>query len=397
MSSSTAQRLFGATGMRCLAASAFVVGSVITPAQTLALPGASESTVVTIVPTRVLDTRYNIGLDSQVVAGVARNMTMTGIVDTYLDATSTTVVKQVVPTGATGVLLNVTAVSPTAAGFLSIRPGTAASIPATVGLNFVPGDVVPNAVTVALPTTGTNKGQIDIYYGTPTTGAVMHVIVDVVGYTTNTGLIDLVNRVTALETDGTDGEAGPVNRINNEQIATLAWYDDPGIAGPIAVGRDPFLIATDGTNIYVTNFGENTVSVINPIAKTVIETMTLVSGDGPEGIVYDGTNIWIAGTGDFATKLAPPLIGNPDRPVEICCFLSRSWIAPAPRCLAAVSADARDYAEAFVDGRDAGWREPVPRSARSRSAVGPRSSGLWNRCSARLLPAPLRYDITCGR
>jgi hypothetical protein len=230
MSSLTVRRLFGAAGVLCLVASAVVVGSVVVPARTLALPGASESTVVTVEPTRVLDTRYDIGLTGQVAAGVARKVTITGIVDTYLDASSTTVVKQVVPAGATGVLLNVTAVSPTAAGFLSIRPGTAAGVPATAGLNFVAGDIVPNAVTVALPTAGANAGQIDLYYGTPTPDATLHVVADIVGYTTSTGLADLVNRVKTLETSGVQGDQGPAGPagVDAESPARVIWVADDG-------------------------------------------------------------------------------------------------------------------------------------------------------------------------
>jgi hypothetical protein len=72
-------------------------------------------------------------------------------------------------------------------------------VPATAGLNFVPGDVVPNGVTVALPTAGANPGQIDLYYWTPTPDATLHVIADSVGYTISTSLADVVKRVVTLE------------------------------------------------------------------------------------------------------------------------------------------------------------------------------------------------------
>jgi hypothetical protein len=198
------------TGFSLITAS-IVAGAVATPGQILALPGASESTVVTVNPTRVLDTRYNVGLAGQFQSTVSRKLAITGKIPTYVEATATTAAvttnKVVIPVGATGVIMNVTAVSPTSAGFLSIRPGDATGVPATAGLNFVPGDVVPNAVTVAIPTTGANAGRIDIHYG-GAAGNTMHVIIDIVGYTTSTGLIDLVNRVTALETVGVAGPKG---------------------------------------------------------------------------------------------------------------------------------------------------------------------------------------------
>jgi len=204
-----------------------VVGSITAPGQILALPGASESTVVMVEPTRVLDTRYNIGLTGQVVANTSRKLVVTGVINTYIEATTTIIAKQVVPAGATGVLFNVTAVSPTAAGFLSIRPGTATGVPATAGLNFNPGDVVPNAVTVALPIVGANAGKINIYYGTATVGATLHVVADVVGYTTNTGLVDLTNRLVALETSGVEGPKGDTGLTGAK--------GDTGLTGPAMV------------------------------------------------------------------------------------------------------------------------------------------------------------------
>lgn len=84
------------------------------------------------------------------------------MIETYIEASDSRVYKVVVPAGATGVLMNITAVSPTGAGFLSVRPGDATGVPATAGLNFAVGDVVRNALTVALPTLGVHDGQVDL-------------------------------------------------------------------------------------------------------------------------------------------------------------------------------------------------------------------------------------------
>ena len=70
----------------------------------------------------------------------------------------------VVPDGATGVILNVTVVGPTAAGFVSIRPADAPGVPTTSSLNFNAGDVIPNSVTVQMPTSGGDAGKIEITY-----------------------------------------------------------------------------------------------------------------------------------------------------------------------------------------------------------------------------------------
>ncbi len=202
-----------------IVAASAVTATVATPGRVLALPGASESTVVAVEPTRVLDTRFNVGLTGAFQHGVSRKLTVTGSIATYFEPTDTREDKIVVPVGATGVVLNVTAVGPTGGGFVSVRPGDATGFPSTSNINIVPGQTVPNAVTVAVPTAGTGVGQIDITYGS-TAGNTVNIIVDIVGYTTNTGLIDLTNRVIALETSvkgdpgpqgepGAQGEAGP--------------------------------------------------------------------------------------------------------------------------------------------------------------------------------------------
>ena len=105
------------------------------------------SSVVTIDPLRILDTRSDVGLAGPFVSMVSQKLQVTGAV---------------VPAGATGVLLNATVVGPTADGFLAIRPGDATGAPSTSSLNFKAGDIIPNSVQVGLPTSGPNAGQIDI-------------------------------------------------------------------------------------------------------------------------------------------------------------------------------------------------------------------------------------------
>ena len=212
-----------------LVAAGGVTASVASPGRVLALPGATESSLVTVEPTRVFDTRSDIGLSGVFEAGVSRKLTITG---------------GVVPVGATGVLMNVTAVRPTGAGFLSVRPGDATGAPSTSNLNVAPGDVVPNQVTVAIPTTGANKGTIDITYGSAP-GNTVDIIVDVVGYTTNAGLLDLVNRVAALETAdvGTESPAGVIwvaadgtgdYLLLSDALAAIGGQDETRSGGALA-------------------------------------------------------------------------------------------------------------------------------------------------------------------
>ena len=159
-----------------------------------AAPGPLESTIVSVTPERILDTRdpVNLGLPGPFISPVGQKLQVTGSIPT---ATGT---KIVVPTGATGVLLNVTSVSATANGFISIRPGDATGTPSTSSLNVTAGITVPNSVQVSMPTAGPNAGKIDITWDAlGTAGPTTDILIDVVGYTTNTGLQQLVTNVAA--------------------------------------------------------------------------------------------------------------------------------------------------------------------------------------------------------
>jgi hypothetical protein len=79
----------------------------------------------------------------------------------------------IVPANATAVILNVTAVGGSTAGFFTVFP-TGASLPTASNLNWVAGETVPNLVSVGLSTTG----QVTIFNGLGYADAV----VDLEGY-----------------------------------------------------------------------------------------------------------------------------------------------------------------------------------------------------------------------
>lgn len=166
-----------------------------------AAPGPSESTIVSVTPTRIMDTRNptDLGLAGPFVSPVSQKLQVSGAVPVFGGGTAT-----VVPAGATGVLLNVTSVGSTANGFISIRPGDAVGAPTTSSLNVTAGVTVPNSVQVALPTAGANAGKIDITYDAlGTAGPTTEILIDVVGYTTSAGLQQLVADV-ALKANTAD-------------------------------------------------------------------------------------------------------------------------------------------------------------------------------------------------
>ncbi|MEV0192816.1 PKD domain-containing protein [Kitasatospora purpeofusca] len=94
---------------------------------------------VALAPTRVLDTRTGLGSAGAAAFGHGeqRDLTVPGI-----------------PAGTTAVVLNLTAVTPTADGHLDVWPAGDAA-PGTSNLNFAPGGIVSNLVTVPVNADGT--------------------------------------------------------------------------------------------------------------------------------------------------------------------------------------------------------------------------------------------------
>ncbi|MET0296647.1 MAG: glycoside hydrolase family 16 protein [Microbacterium sp.] len=100
-------------------------------------PGA----FVSITPQRLLDTR--IGLGSAQIGPVAPGATI------RLQVSG----RAGIPSGTSAVVMNVTAVSPTAHGFLTVYPSGGAQ-PTASNVNFSAGDTIPNQVTVKVGTDG---------------------------------------------------------------------------------------------------------------------------------------------------------------------------------------------------------------------------------------------------
>ena len=115
-----------------------------------------------VTPVRILDTRTTntpSGVAGRVAEGGTLNLQITGA--------------NGIPVDATAVVMNVTAVLPTGTGFVTVWP-RGVTQPLSSNLNFVPGDVVPNLVTVGI---GSN-GQVSLYQQ----GGTNDLIADVVGY-----------------------------------------------------------------------------------------------------------------------------------------------------------------------------------------------------------------------
>lgn len=124
-------------------------------------------------PVRICDTR---GSENDVsVAGTSFQCTNSG---QPLEAGSNLLVDlpaQLVPPAAQAVVVNVTAVDPSSAGYLTVYPANE-GLPSTSSLNMGPGETVANQVTVAI-----DSAALNVYYGSAP-GAFVAVIVDLEGY-----------------------------------------------------------------------------------------------------------------------------------------------------------------------------------------------------------------------
>jgi hypothetical protein len=83
-----------------------------------------------------------------------------------------------VPAGAVAVVANVTAVSPTDPGYLTVYPDDLSRPPLTSNVNYTKSQVNPNRVIATLPA----DGKVDVYSSQTT-----NVIVDISGYYSDTG------------------------------------------------------------------------------------------------------------------------------------------------------------------------------------------------------------------
>ena len=134
------------------------------PAQ--AMDASGEYTPVT--PARILDTRSGEGR-----GGVA------GPLGPGVSVTVPVAGRGGVPaSGVSAVVLNATVVTPTAHGFLTVWP-SGQPRPLASNLNFVPGQTVPNMVTVAVGT----GGAVDVFNPAGST----HLLFDVVGFYATAG------------------------------------------------------------------------------------------------------------------------------------------------------------------------------------------------------------------
>ena len=115
----------------------------------------------------------------------------------------------IVPPGATGAILNVTAVRPSGVGYVTLYP-SGGEQPATSTVNFETGQDVANTVVIALG----EDGQVCyVTAGAPTAG----VLIDVAGYTTEESGVEFVEPTRLLDTR--EGAPVPSRMVHEVMVA----------------------------------------------------------------------------------------------------------------------------------------------------------------------------------
>jgi hypothetical protein len=169
---------------------------------------AAPSSLVTMVPCRLMDTRP--------ATNVGPRATPLGPNDTYVVTVRGDNGNCSVPSSAVAVSMNVTAVNATAGSFLTVFPADAPSRPVASSLNYEAGQApTPNSVTVQL----SSDGKIAFY----NLAGNVEVIADIVGYyePSVTGPAGAAGPAGPSGPAGAQGIQGPVGPLPTVLIASL--------------------------------------------------------------------------------------------------------------------------------------------------------------------------------
>src|SRR5512140_630588 len=214
----------------------------------LALPSAPAQ-LVAITPCRIIDTRP--GYPAAYAPGTKLQV---GVTVTF-DMNSAPAPCNTVPSNAVAYSLNVVAVGPNAAGFLSVFPGATLPTPLTSLLNFAAGDVVANASVVP----GDDNGLVGFL-----SAATTDLVVDINGYY------------------APSSTAGSVNPM---QVALLRWYP-ANLSASFAVGSSPAGVAFDGASICLATSSSNTVTKLRASGVAVQPGTRFAVGTNPTGVAF---------------------------------------------------------------------------------------------------------------
>lgn len=205
-----------ATALTLLATSTLSIAFAPAPS----VSAAADVNIVPLVPARLMETRT--GPDDETIdgqdEGVGRIAARTPYV---LDVAG----RGGVAPDAQAVMLNVTAVNPSAEGFITVYPCTA-TVPNASNVNFFAGDVAPNSVLAQL----SDDGEVCLYSYAET-----DIVVDVSGYVPIAGSPVPLPPARLLETRSgplystVDGESNAIGRADAGEIVKFRVWDRGGV------------------------------------------------------------------------------------------------------------------------------------------------------------------------
>ena len=246
----------------------------------------TPSSFVPITPCRLIDTRATSPVgprSTPILAGESLTVQVTGSNG-----------QCVIPASATAIVINVTAVGPTAAGYISLYPADV-GLPNASNLNFTANqNPTPNLVTVSL----SSGGAIKIF----NVAGNVNVLGDIAGYyqpdaaTGNAGAACTADGLPGVIVNGYDHEHNVSSKCFTRLVTTLAGNGSFVFAdgvGFMAGFDSPRGVAVDSVgNIYVADTLHNSIRKITFTGVVI----TLASGfNFPTGIAVDQVgNVYVA-------------------------------------------------------------------------------------------------------
>jgi len=97
-----------------------------------------------------------------------------------------------------------------------------------------------------------------------------------------------------LTISATGGSSTP--QYNPNQVALLRWYEGNKSGASFETGHSPCGLAFDGSNMWVSNYADNTVTKFRAGDGQALGTYTV--GPNPCRMAFDGANMWVANLGN---------------------------------------------------------------------------------------------------
>ena len=242
---------------------------------------STSSTYVPMVPCRLFDTRpapFTVG----------DRMTPLGPDETLTQQVTGDVGNCSVPADAVSVAINITAVDGTAPSFLTVTPA-GGDLPIASTVNWLPGEgPAPNQIDATLSA----GGAIDVYnaFGT------VHVIGDVVGYSTPSDLAEHEQRLDQLDTEiaslasefetlddavsAKPGESDVYLRPTLDAVlpAAAGWVESDGSAFAASTSFGLWTVSRPSTGLYLITLLERGTCVGTPVPIALVTPIELAGG-----------------------------------------------------------------------------------------------------------------------